>query len=1053
MIVLNGNMKMKNNTKVCAFLFALTFAVLLPNGFAAAANDLFTLDAPQQVVVGEEFEVSLFVSGSSQTVLSGSSIDSPSDQTTFDIKIGVEGIVDGSKKILSEIYNVIDSKWQSSFLFVKEVFAVGDTQKDFRLKVTSQEFEGTAEIFALTREGVGSLPKEVARKNIEVVVPKVLVNINFADTVELETLSGVGPVIAQSIVDYRMQHGPFETLEDIMNVSGIGQAKFDNIKDVITVGEPTVLLFLRHEDNLVVSTMWEIPQDGGTITIVDDQGEDRAVADTSVFGVVAAIDAQDDSFEVSQAQYFASFSSLYLKCMKIVNPDVEACDNWQYVVDGVTPFVGMDGHNLTGGEVVWVYFGNPRQVVLSKSEVEIGEEFTVIAQSYGYEDDTWSPAIGFTIGVTKPNPDDPWNPIEVAVQEVDDQGSVVFTIEEAGEYSVGIKEDFYFPSTQLVVIEVVPEDEPVSDSGGNNGGGGGGNTAVLVPEFNTKAAVEFLYSQQKEDGSFEVPLFVLDWVAVAFGAYDISSPAAQKLQAYFLKDPFAGTLPTDYQRRAMALMALRINPYTDTPTNYINEVAALFDGTQIGDPDLVNDDIFGLLVLRKAGYGVSEEIISKTVAFVLEEQKSDGSWVGGVDMTAAAMQSLVLVKEEEGVAAALEKARVYLENKRQQDGGFGNVYGTSWAVQAVGAGADKISFSYLLSLQVSDGGVEEGKNLGDRIWATSYAIPAGLEKPWGDILGSFAKPEPAASSGGGAPSPTFSSSSSPQPVAQEQTDVSNVSNTSLVKETMVEVLVLVGSEGEQKEVRASLRIAKGNEARVLGEGEWNGSLELKAVEGVKDMPEVAESQTDQGETIATLQLLGAVQVFAGEGVALEFEEPIFIRIPVLAADGEIVHVFSKSELEDTFAYESTCVILNLLCEIETKHLSWFVATAHRVAPGVKELLSAETVTEDFSSIQIELENIKAAALGIQKQLALLAREQLAQETYIARAESTNEQEEVSESIELVPEVFSASIAEVLPKFNFDQKISLSIAGLAGFLLFGIIGGILVRRKRTGERVT
>lgn len=66
-----------------------------------------------------------------------------------------------------------------------------------------------------------------------------LVNINTADKATLMTLTGLGGtgVKAQAVIDYRTQHGPFQKIEDIMNVSGIGQATFDGFKDRITVGD------------------------------------------------------------------------------------------------------------------------------------------------------------------------------------------------------------------------------------------------------------------------------------------------------------------------------------------------------------------------------------------------------------------------------------------------------------------------------------------------------------------------------------------------------------------------------------------------------------------------------------------------------------------------------------------------------------------------------------------------------------------------------------------------------------------------------------------------
>jgi len=62
-----------------------------------------------------------------------------------------------------------------------------------------------------------------------------LVNINTATAAELEELQGVGPATAQAIVDYRTEQGPFTAIEDIMDVPGIGDAKFAAMKDSITV--------------------------------------------------------------------------------------------------------------------------------------------------------------------------------------------------------------------------------------------------------------------------------------------------------------------------------------------------------------------------------------------------------------------------------------------------------------------------------------------------------------------------------------------------------------------------------------------------------------------------------------------------------------------------------------------------------------------------------------------------------------------------------------------------------------------------------------------------
>ncbi len=60
------------------------------------------------------------------------------------------------------------------------------------------------------------------------------VNINTADATALESLPGIGPALAQRILDYRQAQGPFARIEDIQEVSGIGPATFAKIQDLIT---------------------------------------------------------------------------------------------------------------------------------------------------------------------------------------------------------------------------------------------------------------------------------------------------------------------------------------------------------------------------------------------------------------------------------------------------------------------------------------------------------------------------------------------------------------------------------------------------------------------------------------------------------------------------------------------------------------------------------------------------------------------------------------------------------------------------------------------------
>lgn len=62
-----------------------------------------------------------------------------------------------------------------------------------------------------------------------------LVNLNTATQAELETLPRIGPAMAQRILDYRAQHGGFTSVEDLRNVSGIGDATYEQLAPLVTV--------------------------------------------------------------------------------------------------------------------------------------------------------------------------------------------------------------------------------------------------------------------------------------------------------------------------------------------------------------------------------------------------------------------------------------------------------------------------------------------------------------------------------------------------------------------------------------------------------------------------------------------------------------------------------------------------------------------------------------------------------------------------------------------------------------------------------------------------
>jgi prenyltransferase beta subunit len=267
-------------------------------------------------------------------------------------------------------------------------------------------------------------------------------------------------------------------------------------------------------------------------------------------------------------------------------------------------------------------------------------------------------------------------------------------------------------------------------------------------DFSIENALSFLSSQQKDNGSFGDFLYT-DWAGFAFASVSGESIYKEKITNYLKTNIFDSNIATDNERHAMALMSLGINPYSGTEINYIKKIVDSFDGTQFGDPNLVNDDIFAIFPLIKAGYDSSDEMIQKDVSFIISKQNVDGSWES-VDMTASAMQALSLLPVSENITKAKIQAEQYLKNIQKSDGGFENSFSTSWVIEAINSLHEDMSawtknnlnpINYLASLQQSDGGVELlTANKNTRIWATSYAITAVGGKSWADIMQSFTKP-------------------------------------------------------------------------------------------------------------------------------------------------------------------------------------------------------------------------------------------------------------------------------------------------------------------------
>lgn len=82
---------------------------------------------------------------------------------------------------------------------------------------------------------LGPLGRLHAAPSSEKKAAEAVVNINKANTAELEAIRGIGPMLAERIIKDREANGRYEHLEDLVRVPGIGQAKLEKIKSQITL--------------------------------------------------------------------------------------------------------------------------------------------------------------------------------------------------------------------------------------------------------------------------------------------------------------------------------------------------------------------------------------------------------------------------------------------------------------------------------------------------------------------------------------------------------------------------------------------------------------------------------------------------------------------------------------------------------------------------------------------------------------------------------------------------------------------------------------------------
>lgn len=162
-------------------------------------------------------------------IVENNSLDS---QSTSNIIVYVCGCVEENKNVIlkegSRISDAIDAAGglteNADLTNINLAYILEDGEKIYIPK----KGETIANSNDNTNSNSPSFSTSISAKNSKI-------NINKATQTELELISGIGPSTALKIINFRKENGNFKKIEDIKNVPGIGDAKFNQIKDYITV--------------------------------------------------------------------------------------------------------------------------------------------------------------------------------------------------------------------------------------------------------------------------------------------------------------------------------------------------------------------------------------------------------------------------------------------------------------------------------------------------------------------------------------------------------------------------------------------------------------------------------------------------------------------------------------------------------------------------------------------------------------------------------------------------------------------------------------------------
>jgi hypothetical protein len=477
------------------------------------------------------------------------------------------------------------------------------------------------------------------------------------------------------------------------------------------------------------STIWNGAVTFCDSSITDKQGDTHQVDHPTALGALAAA-AEEGDFE-----YVVSSAYGPLTYVESAGGDNnQGANGWLYLDNWQSPSVAAVDYTLADNdEVLWYYGGwaaKPLKISADKVNLTEEESFTITVQEY--DGTGWSGTQGAEVQAGS----------NTFTTDADGQAADISL--PAGNYTIFAAKDSYETYIRSNTLDIVVE--PSNEQ----------TYPLSADDIHITQALDYLKEAQKTNGSigdFAPSCWVIMAIAAAGQDPHTWTVGNNSVVTYLSKNATANIdtgKATDVERLILSIVAAGENPRSFGGTNYIEVLNSLYDGNQMGDLALVNDDIWAILALQPAG--IDSEIIANIKEYILENQNEDGGWswaAGGesdADNTAAAISALIaagITPDDQLILDALS----YLKTQQHSNGGFVSEGSTNsavdaWVIRALNdAGQNPIGddwkigentpVSHVLSMQDSDGAFKwTSSTRSYPEWMTAYAVTALLAAEW-----------------------------------------------------------------------------------------------------------------------------------------------------------------------------------------------------------------------------------------------------------------------------------------------------------------------------------